>query len=77
MATVTVHEVEDEFARILARVAQGEEVTICQKGVPIARLLPIGKEIVPRKPGSARGKIVIHPDFDVPLPADILETFES
>ena len=55
----------------------GEEVIIAKAGKPIARLSPLGKQAVQRVPGSAKGKIWIAPDFDAPLPEDLLEAFEA
>jgi hypothetical protein len=37
--------------------------------------VPFKKPIRNRKPGSAKGKIIIADDFDAPLPDDILEEF--
>jgi len=53
----------------------GQEVTITQRGLPVARLLPIEPKPGKRKLGADRGKIWIADDFDAPLPADVLAGF--
>lgn len=75
--TVNVHEAKTHLSRLLARVGVGEEIIIARAGVPIARLVPISPQARPRVPGTAAGKITIAPDFDAPLPDDILAEFEQ
>ena len=68
MTTVNVHEAKTHFSRLIARVEGGEEIIIAKAGKPVAKLRPISKVPPPRIPGGHRGKIVIHEDFDDPLP---------
>jgi len=56
-------------------VQQGEEIVIAKGGRPVARLVPIKPEKTQRNPGSARGKVIVAPDFDEPLPRGFLEKF--
>lgn len=42
MVEVGAFEAKTHFARLLERVAQGEEITITKHGNPVARLLPMG-----------------------------------
>jgi antitoxin (DNA-binding transcriptional repressor) of toxin-antitoxin stability system len=62
-------------------VEAGEEITIARAGKPVARLVPLK-----RRPargtrrnlaGAMKGKIWIGPDFDDPLPEDILAAFRG
>lgn len=75
--TVNVHEAKTHFSKLLARVSMGEEVIIAKAGKPVARLSPISKRPAQRVPGSARGQVWIAPDFDAPLPDEILGRFEK
>ena len=75
--TVNIHEAKTNLSKLLARVGIGEEVIIAKSGKPIARLVPIVEKPRRRVPGSAAGKVIIAPDFDAPLPEDILESFEK
>ena len=65
MATYNVHEAKTHLSRLLERAERGEEIVIARGGRPVAIL----KAIEPparRRPGHDR--IVIHEDFDEPLP---------
>jgi prevent-host-death family protein len=75
--TLNVHEAKTHLSRLLKRVQEGEEIVIAKSGRPVARLVPIAQPLVPRKPGSAAGMIVVSDDFDTPLPESILEAFEQ
>ena len=73
---VNVHEAKTHFSKLLQRVRQGEEIIVAKAGKPVAKLLPIAQGAARRVPGSARGKLVVAPDFDAPLPDDLLDAFE-
>ncbi len=73
---VSIHEAKTHLSRLLARVMGGEEIIIAKAGKPIARLVRFEASPAERVPGSARGKIVIAPDFENPLPEELLEGFE-
>lgn len=66
--TVSVEEASLDLSRLLDRVSQGEDIIIERAGLPAARLVAIREAWEPRVPGSARGKVVMGPDFDDPLP---------
>jgi prevent-host-death family protein len=72
---VNVQEAKTQLSRLLKQVAAGEEITLARAGVPIAKLVPItaGR----RHPGRGRDRIVLHPDFDAPLPDDVIDGFEG
>ena len=75
--SINVHEAKTHFSKLLTRVQTGEEIIIAKAGRPIAKLIPIQTKNKPRKPGTAKGKLWIAPDFDAPLPEDILKSFEG
>lgn len=75
MLNVEVPEVQADFAELLRQVLSGQEVIISQAGTPIARIVPIADRSLPRIPGLDRGKVVIAPDFNEPLPEDVLNDF--
>jgi prevent-host-death family protein len=41
MKQVNIREAKAQFSRLLRRVAAGEEITIANRGVPVARLVPM------------------------------------
>jgi len=63
---VNIHEAKTHLSRLLERVQAGEEITIAKAGRPIARLTAINDHPKRRVPGQDR--IIIHPNFDDPLP---------
>ncbi len=73
---VNIHEAKTQLSKLLVRISMGEEIIIARAGKPVARLAPFDAKLA-RRPGSAQGQIWIAPDFDAPLPAEILEAFEA
>lgn len=75
---VNVHEAKTHLSRLLARVARGEEIVIAKAGKPLARLIPVARA---GTVGDAfdlyKGRVSIAPDFDAPLPDDVLADFEG
>jgi prevent-host-death family protein len=65
MATVNIHEAKTHLSRLLQRVERGERIVIARAGRPVAILQAV-EAPARRQPGHDR--IVIHDDFDDPLP---------
>jgi prevent-host-death family protein len=72
---VNIHQAKTHLSRLIERVEAGEEITIARAGRPVARLVPVERRR-PRRPGLWKGRVVISPEFDAPLP-DIDEAFGS
>ena len=72
---VNIYEAKSKFSKLINQAIAGEEIIIAKSGKPVAKLVPFKKPIRDRKPGSAKGKIIIADDFDAPLPDDILGEF--
>jgi prevent-host-death family protein len=77
MEAVNVHEAKTHFSKLIERVSRGEEITIARAGKPVAKLVPLPPKVDRRTPGSGRGIFLIGPDFDAPLPDDLLDAFSS
>ena len=77
MKRVNTHEAKTQFSQLLRRVAAGEEITIANRGVPVARLVPVPAAQAQRVLGVFHGQVRIAEDFDAPLPEAVLELFES
>jgi prevent-host-death family protein len=75
--TVNVHDAKTQLSQLLLRISRGEEVIIARAGKPVARLIPFAAQPVRRAAGSAMGQVWMAPDFDAPLPDDILAAFEA
>lgn len=77
MPQVNIHEAKTHLSRLVDRAAAGEEIVIARAGKPVAKLVPLTADRTPRKLGSLRGKIWMAPDFDAPLPAELLAGFHD
>jgi prevent-host-death family protein len=71
---VNTHEAKSQLSRLITQSLAGEEVIVMRAGKPVVRIVPVRQR---RAPGSARGRIWMSPDFDEPLPDEILDSFES
>ena len=74
---INIHEAKTHLSKLLQRVIAGEEIVIAKSGKPVARIVPFEQKLVRRVPGSAKGKIWLAPDFDAPLPSEIIDAFEG
>ena len=73
---VSVYEAKTTLSKLIARVEKGGDVIITRFGRPVARLVPLRPDAGARLLGVDAGRGWIAPDFDAPLPADVLEAFE-
>ena len=68
-SVVNIHQAKTHFSRLVERARLGERITIARDGTPVAMLVAIEPETrLPRPIGMDRGRVVIHDDFDEPLP---------
>ncbi len=78
MKQVNIHEAKTNLSRLVDEVSEGrKELIIAKAGRPVARLVPMEERRRPRKPGYLKGKIRIAPDFDAPLPEEVLKGFDG
>ena len=61
---VNIHHAKTHLSRLIEVVASGNEIVIARGGRPMARLVPLGRDDSPRKPGLLKGKLRIAEDFD-------------
>jgi prevent-host-death family protein len=71
---VNLYDAKTKLSELVDRAAAGEEVIIAKAGKPVARLVPLA--VRERAPGRGKGLLEIAPDFDAPLPDDVLHDFE-
>ncbi|HSE39757.1 MAG TPA: type II toxin-antitoxin system Phd/YefM family antitoxin [Acidobacteriota bacterium] len=74
---VNIHKAKTELSKLIGDVLSGEEVVIAKAGKPVAKLVPFRTKKKIRVPGSAKGEVVIERNFNAPLPAKVLKTFEQ
>jgi len=85
--TVTLEKAAADLAALVRRAAAGEEIVIEAAGRPQARLVAVvsaegdaaaaDDRPVLRQGGFLRGMVRIGPDFDAPLPDDVLRYFRG
>ncbi len=61
---VNIHEAKTHLSRLIEDVASGNEFLIAKGGRPMARLVPLGRDDMPRRAGLLRGKLRIDDDFE-------------
>jgi prevent-host-death family protein len=61
---VNIHHAKTHLSRLIEDVASGNEILIAKGGRPMARLVPLGRDDSPRRPGLLKGKLRIAEDFD-------------
>ena len=78
MDTVNIHHAKTHLSQLLSRVELGEEIIIANRGVPVAKLVPIASKLDKRSSmGIDRGLFQVPTDFNKSLPADLLAAFEG
>jgi prevent-host-death family protein len=74
---VNIHEAKTQLSRLLQRVIAGEEIVIANRGIPVARLVPMPQAKAHRELGIESGHLKVAEDFDAPLPATMLAAFHG
>ncbi len=74
---VNIHEAKTNLSKLLHKVGEGQEIIIARSGKPVARLVAYENKPAKRLPGSAKNKFIVSPDFNDPLPSDVLAEFEA
>lgn len=67
MSHYNIFEAKAQLSALVKKAMMGEEIIIAKDNKPVAKLTGLNIARGPRKPGSAKGKIWIAPDFDEPL----------
>lgn len=76
MKTINVAEAKERLSELVRRAASGEEFIISRNGQPQARLVPLPVSQT-RVPGKGAGQWTVADDFNEPLPADLLASFQG
>ncbi len=65
---INIHQAKTQLSKLLSRVALGEELTIANRGVPVAKLVPYTppESKSDRIPGRLAGQIQMSEDFNEP-----------
>jgi prevent-host-death family protein len=69
MNTFTIYNAKSQFSKLLSRVELGEEIVIANRGIAVARLVPMeNKRSRRRSMGGDRDLYYIPSSFNNPLP---------
>jgi prevent-host-death family protein len=76
---VSLYDAKTHLSDLVEQAAQGREIIIAKSGKPKARLVPLASTSRPRLRGygAGKGKVWIAPDFDAPLPPELLRLFNG
>ncbi|HEX3846266.1 MAG TPA: type II toxin-antitoxin system prevent-host-death family antitoxin [Steroidobacteraceae bacterium] len=76
MKPVNIYDAKTRFSELVDRAHAGEDVIISRNGKPLVRITRLKPEKRQIQYGLLKGKVWIADDFDAPLPADVLASFE-
>ena len=77
METVNIYDAKTRLSQLVDRAAGGEDVVVSRNGKPLVRITLLIEPKRRVKFGLLKGKLRIAPDFDTPLPDEILAGFEG
>jgi prevent-host-death family protein len=77
--TINIHAAKTHFSRLVDEAGAGAEIIIARAGKPVAKLVPLAPpgQQPRRQLGALAGVAVIPPDFDAPLPDEVIDAFEG
>jgi len=74
---VNIYEAKTRLSQLVEEAASGEDVVIARAGRPVARLTRLKESGRKRRLGLLDGRFKIPDDFNRPLPAEVVQIFES
>jgi antitoxin (DNA-binding transcriptional repressor) of toxin-antitoxin stability system len=78
MSTISVQDLQRDLVAFLRRVEAGESFLVVSGEHSVAEVRPVAAPAIqPRPFGLCAGQFTVLPDFDRPLPQDILKEFEG
>ena len=79
MQIVSIYAAKTHLSRLLEEAAAGEEIIIAKAGNPVAKLGPLMAKTSRKKRrlGLLVGRFKVPKDFDLPLPNEVLDSFEG
>jgi prevent-host-death family protein len=63
-AQFNIHDAKTNLSRIIDRVEHGEEVIISRAGTPVAKVVPLTRQVSRTGRGSLAGKLLLTEDWD-------------
>ena len=63
-AQFNIHDAKTNLSRIIDRVEHGEEIIISRAGTPVAKVVPLTRQVSRSGRGSLAGKLLLSDDWD-------------
>jgi len=63
-AQFNIHDAKTNLSRIIERVEHGEEIIISRSGHPVAKVIPLTRNVNRAGRGSLRGRLELATDWD-------------
>ncbi len=77
MDAVNIYEAKTRLSQLVDKAAAGEDVVVSRNGKPLVRITQLAGARRRVKFGVLKGRVRISPDFNAPLPDDVLAGFEG
>ena len=77
MESVNIYDAKTRLSQLVDRAASGEDGVVSRNGKPLVRITRLATPKRRITYGVLKGKIKVAPDFDAPLPAEVLAAFEG
>ena len=77
MDAVNIYEAKTRLSQLVDQAAAGEDVVVSRNGKPLVRITRLESPARRIKFGVLKGKLIVPPDFDAPLPDDLIGGFEG
>ena len=75
MGAVDIYEAKTRLSQLVDKAAGGDDVVVSRNGKPLVVITKLEGRRRPIKFGVLKGKVKIAPDFDAPLPDEIIAGF--
>lgn len=76
MDTVNIYEAKTRLSQLVDKAASGQDVVVSRNGKPLVRITQLIQPERVVKFGLLKGKVKLAADFNSPLPAEVLASFE-
>ena len=77
METINIYDAKTRLSQLVDRAAAGEDVVVSRNGKPLVRITQLQVARPQVRFGLLKGRLVVPPDFDAALPAEVVAGFEG
>jgi prevent-host-death family protein len=77
MEAVNIYDAKTRLSQLVDKAAGGEDVVVSRNGKPLVRITRLVEPKHAVRFGLLKGRVKVAPDFNAPLPADVLAGFEG